>query len=206
MSNEHGGGQRPVARPADAPAGAGPAPILEQAFDAGSLYALRAAAAAHAAQAGLPPVRVHDLVVAVHELAANAVRHGRPLSIAVIDVDRFKAVNDMYGHLTGDRTLEEVARRVAAVIRHGEVLARVGGEEFAWILPESDGDGAVLAAERARQAVAAESFEPVGKITISIGVAELDASHDRARLYQRADASLYEAKRAGRDRTVRFGA
>ncbi len=76
MSNEHGGGQRPVARPADAPVGAGPAPILEQAFDAGSLYALRAAAAAHAAQAGLPPVRVHDLVVAVHELAANAVRHG----------------------------------------------------------------------------------------------------------------------------------
>ena len=76
MSNEHGGRQRPAARPADAPAGPGSAPILEQAFDAGSLYALRAAAAAHAAQAGLPPARVHDLVVAVHELAANAVRHG----------------------------------------------------------------------------------------------------------------------------------
>ena len=76
MSNEHGGRQWPEARPADAAAGPGPAPILEQAFDAGSLYALRAAAAAHATQAGLPPARVYDLVVAVHELAANAVRHG----------------------------------------------------------------------------------------------------------------------------------
>ncbi len=160
--------------------------------------------AMHDSLTGLPNHRLFHQ--RLEEEVANAVRHGRPLSIAVIDVDRFKAVNDMYGHLTGDRTLEEVARRVAAVVRHGEMLARVGGEEFAWILPESDGDGAVLAAERARQAVAAESFEPVGKITISIGVAELDASHDRARLYQRADASLYEAKRAGRDRTVRFGA
>ena len=76
MSDKHGPGQRPAARPADAGAGAGPGLLLEQAFDAGSLYAVRAAAAAHASQAGLPPARVHDLVVAVHELAANAVRHG----------------------------------------------------------------------------------------------------------------------------------
>ncbi len=76
MSNEHGGGRRPAARPADARPGAGSPPILEQAFDAGSLYALRAAAGAHAARAGLPQARVHDLVVAVHELAANSVRHG----------------------------------------------------------------------------------------------------------------------------------
>ena len=76
MSNEHGGGERPAARPADAGTGAGSPLILEQAFDAGSLYALRAAAAAHAGQAGLSPARVYDLVVAVHELAANAVRHG----------------------------------------------------------------------------------------------------------------------------------
>jgi anti-sigma regulatory factor (Ser/Thr protein kinase) len=76
MSDEHGRGQRPAARPPDAGAGAGLPLLLEQAFDAGSLYAVRAAAAAHASQAGLPPARVHDLVVAVHELAANAVRHG----------------------------------------------------------------------------------------------------------------------------------
>ena len=74
MSTLAGSGPRPGRR--TRAAGAGPAPILEQSFDAGSLYALRAAAAAHAAQAGLPPARVHDLVVAVHELAANAVRHG----------------------------------------------------------------------------------------------------------------------------------
>ncbi|MGO9974296.1 MAG: PAS domain S-box protein [Solirubrobacteraceae bacterium] len=160
--------------------------------------------ATHDPLTGLPNHRLFHQ--RLEQEVASAVRHERPLSVALIDIDRFKSVNDRFGHLVGDRTLEEVARRLSAVVRQGEMLARVGGEEFAWILPESDGDRAVLAAERARRAVSSEPLEPVGAITISIGVAELDESHDRARMYQRADASLYEAKRTGRDRTVRFNA
>jgi diguanylate cyclase (GGDEF)-like protein/PAS domain S-box-containing protein len=135
---------------------------------------------------------------------ADAVRHQRPVSLALIDIDRFKTINDAHGHLVGDQALEEVARRMSSVVRQGEALARVGGEEFAWILPESDGAGALAAAERMRGAVCAEPFDPVGTVTISIGVAELDESHDRVRLYQRADACLYEAKREGRNRTVAY--
>ena len=89
--------------------------------------------AMHDSLTGLPNHRLFHQ--RLEEEVANSVRHGRPLSLALIDVDRFKSVNDRHGHLVGDRTLEEVARRLGAVARQGEVLARVGGEEFAWILP-----------------------------------------------------------------------
>jgi diguanylate cyclase (GGDEF)-like protein/PAS domain S-box-containing protein len=133
---------------------------------------------------------------------ASALRHGRPLAVALVDLDHFKQTNDTHGHLVGDRTLEEVSRRLEGVVRHGEMLARVGGEEFAWILPESDVDGALAAVERARDAVGARPFAPVGRLTISVGLAWLGEGEAPVELYRRADGSLYEAKRLGRNRVV----
>jgi diguanylate cyclase (GGDEF)-like protein len=135
---------------------------------------------------------------------ARAMRHGRPLSVAVLDLDHFKDVNDRYGHIVGDRVLREVARRLGGLVRESELLARVGGEEFAWILPDADGAGAFAAAERARFALAAEPLAPVGRLTLSAGVCDLAATAEASELFGCADEALYQAKRTGRDRTVRY--
>jgi diguanylate cyclase (GGDEF)-like protein len=135
----------------------------------------------------------------LHADGERAHRHARPLSLVLIDIDHFKAVNDAHGHLTGDAVLVEVARRLRAAARAGDTLARIGGEEFAWILPESRRDDAGAVAERARRAVAAAPFPAVGRLTISAGVAELGRGMAPTDLVQAADAALYAAKRAGRD-------
>jgi diguanylate cyclase (GGDEF)-like protein len=126
-------------------------------------------------------------------------RHRRPLSLVVLDIDFFKRVNDEHGHQAGDRVLVEVAERLLRQARSGELLARVGGEEFGWLLPEADAAGAMAAAERARQAIASRPFAGVGPLTISAGVAELTSDEAPGDLYRRADEALYEAKTAGRD-------
>ena len=126
-------------------------------------------------------------------------RHGRPLSLVVLDIDFFKRVNDEHGHQAGDRVLIEVAERLLRQARSGELLARVGGEEFGWLLPEANAAGALAAAERARQAIASRPFAGVGSLTISAGVAELAPDETPGDLYRRADEALYEAKTAGRD-------
>lgn len=131
----------------------------------------------------------------------RARRHGRPVSLAVIDVDHFKRVNDAHGHLAGDRVLVEVARRLARVARPGDVVARVGGEEFAWIIPDTDLAGAQRAAERVRRAIGGAPFAGVGGLTVSIGIAEAGPTGGAPGLYGDADAALFVAKRSGRDRT-----
>jgi diguanylate cyclase (GGDEF)-like protein/PAS domain S-box-containing protein len=136
---------------------------------------------------------------------ARASRHGHPLSVAVLDLDHFKQVNDRYGHPVGDNVLCEVAQRLCGVAREGELLARVGGEEFAWIL-NAEGDDAFAAAERARHAIGATSFPEVGTVTISIGVCDLTAAGESVQLYQRADQALYLAKRQGRNRSFLYPA
>jgi len=135
--------------------------------------------------------------------AARAVRHGRPLSLAILDLDHFKLVNDRYGHPAGDEVLREVAARLLRLARAGELIARVGGEEFAWVLPDTDAAGAQAAAERARAAVRGQPVPPAGTVTLSAGVCDLAHASDVAGLYRRADEALYLAKRGGRDRTVR---
>lgn len=131
-------------------------------------------------------------------------RYGRGLGLVLMDLDHFKLINDTHGHPAGDRVLVEFAARLRAEARGGEVLARVGGEEFAWILPEADGAHAVMAAERLRRAVAAEPFPEVGRLTVSAGVcASADAPHE-GDLLRLADVALYWAKAEGRDRVFRY--
>jgi diguanylate cyclase (GGDEF)-like protein/PAS domain S-box-containing protein len=136
------------------------------------------------------------------EEMATAVRHGRRLSVAILDLDHFKQINDRFGHVVGDHALIAVAERLTNVVREGELLARVGGEEFAWVLPDADAEGVFAAAERARLALSASELPPVGRLTISIGVATRDSLREASTLYERADAALYRAKHEGRDQTV----
>jgi diguanylate cyclase (GGDEF)-like protein/PAS domain S-box-containing protein len=134
---------------------------------------------------------------------ARAARQGQPLSIALIDLDKFKHVNDRHGHPAGDSVLIETAARLSAVVREGDLLARVGGEEFAWLL-NTDGLGAVAASERARYAMSAIPFPQVGTVTLSGGVCDLTAAGTSERLYELADQALYLAKKNGRNRTIRY--
>jgi len=140
-----------------------------------------------------------------HVAVEQAQRHHHPLSLALLDVDHFKRINDEHGHQRGDDALAEVARRLAATCRIGESVARIGGEEFAWILPLTSGDGAEAAARRARAAVREAPFASVGRLTVSIGISELSLANDASDLVRRADRALYRAKEAGRDRIVRDG-
>lgn len=154
------------------------------------------------ALSGLPNRRALERHLA--EQLALAGTRGTTLSAVVLDIDHFKRVNDTYGHLMGDVVLAEVAARLRGVARSQEILARFGGEEFVWLLPETNGAEALRAAERAREAIAAEPFGDVGFLTISAGVCEQrDAA--AGTLLDCADRALYEAKNAGRNRTSRYG-
>jgi diguanylate cyclase (GGDEF)-like protein len=135
---------------------------------------------------------------------ARVARHGRPLALILLDIDRFKAINDEHGHLAGDVTLRELAARIRRAVRKDELFARYGGEEFALLLPEADREEALRAAERFRLLVGSEPFEHEGRsfpVTVSLGVAvaEPGSPLTTAGLIERADAMLYQAKREGRN-------
>ncbi|WP_217923820.1 diguanylate cyclase [Miltoncostaea oceani] len=134
----------------------------------------------------------------------GATRAGTPLSLVLLDLDRFKAVNDTHGHQVGDRVLAEAARRLAAVTRPGDTLARVGGEEFAWLLPGADEHAAWNAAERARSAIGDAPFATAGDLSISAGVCDTAHARDASELFRLADGALYWAKGHGRDVTLRY--
>ncbi|MFO0615224.1 MAG: GGDEF domain-containing protein [Polyangiaceae bacterium] len=132
-------------------------------------------------------------------------RHERDLSILMFDIDHFKRINDVHGHLAGDFVLKELARIVSQRIRREhEVFARYGGEEFSIVLPETSLDGAIKLAETLRQKVEEHTFVFQAdsiKVTISIGAATLNDSDKVANdLIKRADELLYEAKHSGRNR------
>ena len=147
--------------------------------------------------------RRHFIEMADKEIA-RAIRHARPLSLCIIDVDLFKPVNDRYGHISGDEVLRQIALLLRRHARTDDLAARIGGEEFALMLPECDADAARVFAERLREAVADEEFTPGGepqRITVSIGIAELAAGRDvRPALMAAADTALYRAKSEGRNR------
>ena len=143
---------------------------------------------------------------ALRREVARARRSGSALSVVALDVDHFKRVNDTHGHAAGDVALAEVATRAQRALRTEDLLARVGGEELAALLPGATLAAAAEVAERIRHAVC-ESSIPVGttavSLTVSLGCASLDAEErEAAPLLARADARLYDAKRAGRNRVV----
>ncbi|MGE3139422.1 MAG: diguanylate cyclase [Thermoleophilia bacterium] len=128
----------------------------------------------------------------------RAERYGGPLGLVVMDLDHFKALNDTYGHRAGDEALATVGALMREHARRVDVVGRVGGEEFAWLMPDTTAAGAAEAAERLRRAIA-EAATP--GLTASLGVAERLPGDATARgLFDRADAALFAAKRAGRDR------
>jgi diguanylate cyclase (GGDEF)-like protein len=142
----------------------------------------------------------------------RARRYGQEMGLIMLDIDNFKQVNDLYGHLQGDMVLREVARVLRQSSREIDEPARYGGEEMAVALPQTDLEGAYQFAERVRRAVEAlelplPSGEDVLRVTASFGVASLaTADHpDKDSLVAAADRALYEAKRAGKNRTVRAG-
>src|SRR3954466_7271058 len=144
---------------------------------------------------------------------AVAHRHGRPLSLLLVDVDHFKRVNDRHGHLAGDEVLKTVARALAQGIRIEDILARFGGEEFVVLAREAAAAEAMALAERLRQLVevAQTRWEsghdvPVGiSVTVSVGVAQLGAEQTERDLFENADQAMYRAKKNGRNRIVVAG-
>jgi len=133
------------------------------------------------------------------ELAAFK-RDGHPLSMVMVDLDHFKNVNDTYGHDVGDVVLKDLADIMRTVSRPRDLPCRWGGEEFAWLLPETTLENATLAAERLRQAIESHSFAAVGTLTASLGVVVVSADDDAETLCKRADQALYRAKDGGRNR------
>ena len=133
---------------------------------------------------------------------ARARRAGSPLALAILDLDGFKGVNDHHGHATGDRVLCAVSDALRATVREGELLARVGGEEFGWILPAADLEAGVAAAERARASVASVRVPGVDPSTISVGISVLADGDDASDLQRAADTALYRAKEDGRNRVA----
>jgi diguanylate cyclase (GGDEF)-like protein len=121
-------------------------------------------------------------------------RYGTRFSIAMFDIDRFKQINDVQGHLFGDQILTQLARMIDESVRETDVVARFGGEEFLVVMPETDLEGATKFADRLRQQIAQEM-----PLTVSGGVAEGMDGDSHESLVARADTALYAAKSAGRN-------
>ncbi|HEX7478305.1 MAG TPA: GGDEF domain-containing protein [Polyangiales bacterium] len=133
----------------------------------------------------------------------RAVRHARALALLMIDIDHFKDVNDTYGHLAGDSVLRDMASIISKRLRPDDEIGRYGGEEFAAVLPETSLGGAVKIAEDLRKLVESHPFMVEGeqiKITVSIGVADLQPGMDSKGFFRAADELLYKAKNGGRNR------
>jgi two-component system cell cycle response regulator len=143
----------------------------------------------------------------VGTLVEQAVTRSKPLTVLILDIDYFKAVNDGWGHDAGDDVLREFALRIRKSIRGIDLACRYGGEEFVVVMPETDMAVATVVAERLRRRIATEPF-PIQQggrkidVTISIGLAALRREDNAAAVIKRADQALYRAKRDGRNRVV----
>ena len=141
-------------------------------------------------------------------LIDRAVARGRPLSVCITDIDRFKVINDTYGHDAGDAVLREFSNRVRSAVRGADLACRYGGEEFVLVMPDTSSDMAAGVAERLRAIIEQDPFvvPEAGaalSVTASLGIASLLPAGDRPEtLLKRADMALYEAKRSGRNRVV----
>jgi diguanylate cyclase (GGDEF)-like protein len=140
------------------------------------------------------------------ELARSG-RYSRPLALVMIDIDRFRVINEELGHLGGDFTLRELAARIKGNVRKEELFARYGGEEFAIVLPETTREGSICLCERLRKVIESQPFryeEKTYNLTISLGVSTTsgDETMTPSELIRLADEKLYQAKREGRNRVV----
>ncbi len=160
---------------------------------------------------GLPNRRaVHERL---QQLLALSDRHGRPLTLAVVDLDHFKRINDTAGHLAGDEVLRAVAAAMSELLRDSDVIGRWGGDELIVVLRETTADAAAASLQRVLDQVRAE-VRPLGgevaevesaagqPVTLSVGVAERRVGDDQDQLLRRADHALYRAKEGGRDRVI----
>jgi diguanylate cyclase (GGDEF)-like protein len=144
----------------------------------------------------------------VQRLAAEmevALASGQPLTVAVADLDHFKVINDRLGHLIGDKALSEIAGLMRSACRPSDLVARIGGEEFALIIPGMAREAGLALCERLREAVERHEWgrvQPDLSVTLSIGLAQWDGTADVDELLQAADTQLYRAKRAGRNQVA----
>jgi diguanylate cyclase len=144
----------------------------------------------------------------IETLVQSAMASGEPLSLLMFDIDHFKSFNDSYGHLTGDQVLRLVGMSLKQTIKGQDITARYGGEEFAVVLPNTALRQALTVADHIRRAVMSKELkkkstgEILGRVTISVGVSMLKPGDDTDSLIERADACLYAAKRAGRNRVI----
>jgi diguanylate cyclase (GGDEF)-like protein len=135
----------------------------------------------------------------IHALVEQARRHGRPLTLAALDLDHFKAVNDAMGHFIGDRVLQQVAATLQAQIRQSDLLVRMGGDEFLLVLPDTDMPAACHLAERLCRAVnCLDVVTAEGRLGVSIGLAEWQQGLSVSAWLEKADDTLYQAKAGGR--------
>ena len=137
---------------------------------------------------------------------ARAQRYGRHLALIVFDLDDFKAINDQIGHLAGDAVLAETAERVRDVVRSADIACRVGGDEFAVILPESSTTDADQLYHRLRGAFSSRPVGQAGRLFLSAGIADLLADDDPTSFFERADEALYRAKELGKGQVFQAGA
>jgi diguanylate cyclase (GGDEF)-like protein len=143
-----------------------------------------------------------------HRSLAEALTRGGPVSLVVLDLDHFKAVVDRYGHLAGSRSIAQIGRAIARLVRPGDVAARYGGDEFVVVLPDTDAEHAYAIAESIRKAIeACEWLEgedvDLSRVTASVGVAAFPLhAGDAESLFRKADAAMYAAKRAGKNRVT----
>jgi diguanylate cyclase (GGDEF)-like protein len=141
--------------------------------------------------------------VRLREEIQRSERSGRATSLVMLDLDNFKRINDRFGHATGDAVLRRVARELLVNARAADIVCRYGGEEFTIILPETDAADAALVAERLRQAVERLADQPGPVVTISVGVGCYpDHADDADALISAADAAMYQAKAAGKNRVL----
>lgn len=137
------------------------------------------------------------------EEISRSLRYDRPLSLLLIDLDHFKAINDRFGHDIGDEVLRRFSRLCRRTLREPDIFGRLGGEEFSVIIPEERLEGALKTAERLRATVEEEFAETPQKLTISIGVTEMQHNDSNlSDLLKRADAMMYQAKQLGRNRVA----
>jgi len=144
-------------------------------------------------------------MVKLQEELHRAERYNNILSIVMADLDRFKKVNDTYGHDAGDRVLKAIGKFLQQNIRDVDVIARYGGEEFVLMIPEAAKDAAHSLSERLRKNLSEIKFEDLPPITISLGIATYPQDGtDPEDLIRKADAAMYAAKRAGRNQVVKY--